>query len=145
MLRIGVAERGEAAKTGMRQGVRVDSPHVVALLARRKGERSAKDKLFRTNATRCIKLWYEIAAALSHPIGPPHSVRHSGPAHDVGSGYRTLWQAQRRGRWASEKSVLRYAKTHTWVEQRAKTSEAIMEEGRQILACRSPRPSAARE
>ena len=39
VLRIGVAERGEAATTGMRQGVRVDSPYVVQLLAAKKAGR----------------------------------------------------------------------------------------------------------
>ena len=117
----------------------------MSILARRKGEKAKGEKVFVSSAPRFRRLWYEVAAELGHAIGPPHSVRHSGPAHDVGCGYRTLWQAQRRGRWASEKSVLRYAKTHTWVEQRAKVADEIMREGRAILDGRAPRPPAARE
>ena len=123
----------------------MDSPYVVGILARRKGERQPKDKLLDSAAARFRKLWYEVAKVLEHAVGPPHSVRHSGPAHDVGGGYRTLWQAQRRGRWASEKSVQRYAKTHTWVEQRSRVKPATMEEGRHIWESRAQRPTIARE
>ena len=145
VLRIGVAERGEAAKTGMRQGVRVDTPHAVDILSRRKEERGPKDNIFKSNSAQFRKIWNATADLLKHKIGPPHSIRHSGPANDVGTNYRTLWQAQRRGRWASEKSVLRYSKTHTWVEQRAKTDPNLMDKGRAILDKRAPRPEAARE
>ncbi|CAE8717298.1 unnamed protein product, partial [Polarella glacialis] len=40
----------------------------------------------------------------------PHSVRHSGPSNDRFHKRRSLLQIQKRGRWASPKSVARYEK-----------------------------------
>ncbi|CAE8695937.1 unnamed protein product [Polarella glacialis] len=40
----------------------------------------------------------------------PHSVRHSGPSNDRFHKRRSLQQIQKRGRWASPKSVARYEK-----------------------------------
>jgi hypothetical protein len=40
----------------------------------------------------------------------PHSVRHSGPSNDRFHKRRSLLQIQKRGRWASPKSVSRYEK-----------------------------------
>ncbi|CAE8638853.1 unnamed protein product, partial [Polarella glacialis] len=40
----------------------------------------------------------------------PHSVRHSGPSNDKFHKRRSLLQIQKRGRWASPKSVTRYEK-----------------------------------
>ncbi|CAE8612690.1 unnamed protein product, partial [Polarella glacialis] len=40
----------------------------------------------------------------------PHSVRHSGPSNDKFHKRRSLLQIQKRGRWASPKSVARYEK-----------------------------------
>ena len=42
---------------------------------------------------------------------PPHSLRHSGPAHRVARG-QPLEEVRRRGRWISRKSVQRYTKVH---------------------------------
>ena len=121
MIRLGVAERAESTKTGMRQGVRVDTPHVLSILERRTSRGSPTDKLFDTNASRYREAWHRAAQALhvSGIVGPPHSVRHSAPSHDAAINYRSIWQIQRRGRWSSERSVMRYAKTHAWLEARA--------------------------
>ena len=144
-LRLGVAERGESTKTGMRQGVRVDSPHMANMLARRKAACAHSERIFKISRASYSKAWSDAGTLLGTPLGPPHSVRHSGPAHDAATGYRTLWQIQRRGRWSSERSVLRYAKTHAWVESRAKTPPLLMERGASLLAARLPRPVVAKE
>ena len=145
-LRLGVAERSESTKTGMRQGVRVDSPYVLHILKRLCASGKPSDKLLDTNASRYRAAWQKAASSLGVDfIGPPHTVRHSGPSHDAATGYRTIWQIQRRGRWSSERSVLRYAKTHAWLEAGAKVPAQLMERGRELLALRPTRPSVARE
>jgi hypothetical protein len=40
-----------------------------------------------------------------------HSIRHTGPSHDLLVGTRSLLQAQKRGRWADERSVRNYEKS----------------------------------
>lgn len=144
-LRLGVAERGESTKTGTRQGVRVDTPYVFDMLRRRTFGRKKSELLFNTNAARYRSAWDAAARKLGVQVGPPHSVRHSGPSNDAATGYRTIWQIQRRGRWASERSVLRYAKTHSWLEARARVPQHLMEQGSRLLQLRQPRPLVARE
>jgi hypothetical protein len=144
-LRLGVAERGESAKTGMRQGVRVDSPHVVAMLVRRKANLAPGERLFKLSKPAFVKAWVSAGDKLGIDLGPPHSIRHSGPAHDAATAYRTMWQIQRRGRWASERSVLRYAKTHAYVEARARAPAALLLRGEHLLELRKGRPEVAKE
>ena len=120
-IRLGVAERNESTKTGMRQGVLIDWPDVADMLVTRKNQKSPKDKLFDITVDKYRKQLQRAARILNlDDLGPAHTVRHSGPSEDATTGYRTIWQIQRRGRWASEKSVLRYAKTHTLNEVKAK-------------------------
>ena len=145
MIRLGVAERAESTKTGMRQGVRIDSPYVLNLLQQRCRGKKPSEKIFESSASRYRHSWHAAVKKLGLPIGPPHSARHSGPSHDAATGYRTMWQIQRRGRWSSERSVLRYAKTHTWLEVRSKVPAEIMERGAALLAARPQRPDQARE
>eukprot|EP00972_Heterocapsa_arctica_P112519 16432257-Heterocapsa_arctica.AAC.1 len=71
-LRLGVAERGESAKTGMRQGVRVDSPHVVAMLARRIATLAPGERLFQLSKPAFVKAWVDAGAKLGIDLGPPH-------------------------------------------------------------------------
>ena len=145
-IRLGVAERNESTKTGMRQGVLIDWPDVADMLVTRKNQKSPKDKLFDITVDKYRKQLQRAARILNlDDLGPAHTVRHSGPSEDATTGYRSIWQIQRRGRWASEKSVLRYAKTHTLNEVRAKYPDELLEKGRQLLAARRPRPPTARE
>ena len=147
MLRLGVAERAESTKTGMRQGVRVDSPYVLKILEQLTATAKPNSKVFATTAARYCASWTKAASNLGvqNKIGPPHSVRHSGPSHDSATGYRSIWQIQRRGRWSSERPVLRYAKTHTWLEVRARVPAHLMEQGTALLAQRPLRSKVARE
>ena len=145
VVRLGAAERGESAKTGMRQGVRVDSPHVIDMLVQRKAKCQPNDLLSGLTKARFVTAWHAAGLSLKFDLGPPHSLRHSGPSHDAATGYRTMWQIQRRGRWASERSVLRYAKTHAWVEARAKVPAALMQRGALLLDQRQDRAEVALE
>ena len=73
--------------------------------------------------------WHRASRQLQVDLGPMHSVRHSGPSHDMHSGYRSLWQVQRRGRWRSERSCLRYTKSHALVEAQARMPPEVMTSG----------------
>eukprot|EP00959_Pyramimonas_sp_CCMP1952_P341554 7154714-Pyramimonas_sp.AAC.1 len=41
----------------------------------------------------------------------PYSLRHAGPSWDVIAGRRSQLEVQRRGRWASMSSLIRYEKS----------------------------------
>ena len=146
-LRVGVAERGEASKTGMRQGVIVDAPWLVDALADRLSEKSrrASGPLLHTTPPKFRQTWRDALEALGLEHAPPHTLRHSGPSEDLASGYRTFQQVQRRGRWTSEKSVMRYAKTHTLCEAAARAPEALMIRGKAIIDAREQRATTAKE
>ena len=145
MLGVVSEDRAETTKTGRRQGVIVDYPDVADMLVARKARRKPQDPVFDTTTHKYRAAIRKVATALGIDIGPPHSVRHSGPSEDAASGYRTIWAIQRRGRWASEKSVLRYAKTHALIEARSRIPEAILSRGQSLLEHRRPRPPTARE
>ncbi len=142
---LGVADRDEYNKTGRRQGVIVDYPDVAEILVSRKAARKSHELIYDLTVHEYRDALRRVGNSLNFDIGPPHSVRHSGPSEDAAFGYRTIWAIQRRGRWSSERSVLRYAKTHSLLEARSRVPEDLLAEGRQLLAARPPRPETARE
>ena len=144
-LRLGVAARQEKTKTGYHQGVRVDRPHVKAILRRRAAACHPKSKLFKITPAAFRLVWRQTCCRLGLDLGPPHTLRHSGPSHDLYYSYRSILQIQRRGRWSSEKSSLRYAKTHTLIEARAALPPKVLEAGSLILSNRASRPAVAPE
>jgi hypothetical protein len=144
-LRLGVVERKEQTKTGYRQGVRVDSPYVMQLLKKRLLATEPGQKIFPCSKDAFSAAWRKAGLQLEVDLGPPHTLRHSGPSHDALTNYRSLWAIQRRGRWNSERSVLRYVKTHTLMEQRAKMPANLLSLGSSILKDRPERPNIARE
>ena len=140
------------AKTGPRQGVRVDWPGTAELLRRRVQLHKGSGPLFRTTAHAYGLAWSSAVAKLRRlpgcealEVGPPHSVRHSGPARDAATGYRSIWQIQRRGRWQSESSVMRYAKTASWVAAVARTPSVLQQLGTRLLASRGLRDPQPKE
>lgn len=149
---LGAAERGESAKTGRRQGVRPDFPRSVQILANKKKQKQPGDKVFQISAQSYEQAWRRAEARLqAEPgcsgfhLGPLHSVRHSGPSRDAYQAYRSIWQIQRRGRWASEKSCLRYAKTHLYTSALARTPSPLLERGQQLMQARGKRAVDAKE
>ncbi len=145
-LRLGVIERGERTKTGARQGVLVDWPDTADILVNRKHNRKPGDKLFAVSVDTYRRDLQLAARRLGLPdLGPAHSVRHSGPSADAEQGYRSIWQIQRRGRRASEKSVMRYAKTHTLHQAKAAFNEDTLARGAALLRQRRLTPATARE
>jgi hypothetical protein len=151
-IKLGVATRGESAKTGMHQGVRIDYCGTIDMLIRRIKNRQPTDKLYKTNAVKYRELWLSAIKEIKQwpdcsdfSCGPPHSVRHTGASRDASTGYRSIWQIQRRGRWSSEKSVLRYSKSHAWVSAHSRVPQAAFKIGAVALSCRGFRPDTALE
>ena len=93
------------------------------------------EKLFKTTIRRYTDLWRKIKAArrLTY-VGPPHSVRHSGPSRDHLLGSRTLSEIEKRGRWKSLISVYRYSKGHVYVSQLARQPAHIRAAGETLMA-----------
>ena len=141
----GRAHRGESAKTGRNQGVRLDFPHSMDLVRQRvKLAASATTKLFPISSATYQK-WWRLAAQQAGTTAPPHSCRHTGPSRDLATGYRNMLQVQRRGRWAAEKSVRRYAKTHAWIAVTKAQPPHVCSRGGELLGMRSSRPKVPRE
>ena len=141
----GRAHRGESAKTGRNQGVRLDFPHSIDIVRQRLVlARSDQTKLFPiTSAT--YQKWWRLAAQKAGSTAPPHSCRHTGPSRDLATGYRDMPQVQRRGRWSAEKSVRRYAKTHAWIAVTKAQPPHVLSRGSELLGMRAPRPKVPRE
>ena len=66
-------------------------------------------------------------------VGPPHTLRHSGPSADVASGRRSLEEIRRRGRWLQMKSVQRYSKAHALTMHLARLPAGLKERGRMLM------------
>ena len=113
---LGVPERGESTKTGVRQGVVADYDKTKDFLRGRKEGREESEKLFSLSIPQYTRAWRKSLGRLGLTyVGPPHSVRHSGPSRDALLGYRKLDEIQKRGRWVNVKSAHRYSKSHTYI------------------------------
>ena len=146
-LMLGVASRGESSKTGRNQGVVLDSPLSCSLLWKRCQGRKPSEKVFpRLTALTYSKWWRWAAKAVcgdSNGAGAPHSARHSGPSRDLTTGYRSLEQIMKRGRWKALTSVHRYAKPHAYYACLSKLSDEEREKGDALLRSRPARPKVA--
>ena len=120
-------------KTGQEQGVKVESPFLALLLARRAEQVGQKAHIFELTAEAYRRQWRRAADSLGLPwMPPPHSLRHTGPSEDATSGRRTLEDIRRRGRWTQPKSVQRYSKPHALIVHKARLPAAIMQKGREL-------------
>ena len=146
-IHLGVGNRGESTKTGRFQGVRVDGPYVQDILLRRLQHLGPADLVFPISATKYQVWWKWAAQQVGGPAAEstPHAARHTMASRDVATGYRTIEQIARRGRWQSEKSVRRYARTADWIRACEAQPAEIVEEGRKLLASRPPRPLKPKE
>jgi integrase len=142
-VRLGVAERGESAKTGTRQGCRPDRPAVAQILRQRKAGTQPGQCLFDLTAPVYRVQWDEAAHKLGWHPGPPHGLRHTGPSYDLLTAYRTLDQVRTRGRWRAKTSVLRYGKSHIYVAAEATLPTKLREDGALLYANFGVRPEVA--
>lgn len=123
-LLVGRGDRGEAAKAGTQQGVRADREGASRKLLHYKklAAKQSRKYLFSLRPSQFYALWNKACRRLRIDPGPPHSLRHCGSSFDLleqgakSKPYRTLGQVQTRGRWAAEKSVLRYGKTFFYLK-----------------------------
>ncbi|CAK0870310.1 unnamed protein product, partial [Prorocentrum cordatum] len=132
-LRLGATERGERTDTGARQGVLIDRRHVSDVLVRRKSERGPSDRVFSCSVDACRQALRRACDDVGVEQFPPRAARLPGPSHDAATGCRAAWAIQRRGRWASEKSVLGRTKTRALVAARAALPPDILERGGRLM------------
>ena len=110
-LRLGSGARGLSTKTGPDHGVLIEGEFVRWWTWFLAEQTDAKAKLVPIDQIAFRRAWQRAWAALGLDMGPPHSLRHSGPARAVLEGTMDLESIRRRGRWQSLKSVQRYTKT----------------------------------
>jgi integrase len=138
ILQLGRSHRGESAKTGRNQGVRLDYPHSQDIVrARLKGLKN-NGKVFPISAAIYRKWWWWAASRVG-VLQPPHACRHTGASYDLASGYRTYDQVAKRGRWAADKAMQRYAQIHKWVTAVASQPQWVRHKGQKLLDTRAPR------
>ena len=106
-------------------------------LRKRHGAKAEQMLVFPVTANVYRREWARGMKALGIPAAPPHSARHTGASVDAATGYRTLLQIQRRGRWSSDRSVVRYARTHDLIAAYTGVPGSIVEAGRKLLATRT--------
>ena len=69
-LRLGVAERGERTKTGVRQGVLVDYPYTKEVLRRCIAKNSPSDMVFSTTREKYMRAWAAAVKKMDMDVGP---------------------------------------------------------------------------
>jgi len=140
---LGVAERGEMAKTGPRQGVRPDYPLTAQILLERAAALRPDDLLFKITPAQFRAVFLAICVVLGIDVGPPHNLRHAGPSADAAYGYRTLDEIRTRGRWRAKTSVLRYMKSHTLIAAEARVPADLRARGELLLSMLGERAAVA--
>ena len=138
---LGRSKRGDSSKAGRDQGVDSTNPWVVNIVKRRLRGLRPGDRLFPISSAAYRSLYRKAAQhVLGDPdaIGPPHSCRHTGASRDLATGRRDFASIQRRGRWKTQESVQRYAKTHAWLHAVERQPKHVRELGARLLAQRAP-------
>lgn len=123
------AEFGVPGKTGiMDESVVVDSPMVAALLAALRTNRSPMEPLwpFSQSQLRRQRLLACEYLNLKNKYRCLYQLRHAGASHDLLYKVRSLEAVQRRGRWASTKSLRRYAKETRLIELTASLPKSVL-------------------
>lgn len=97
-LLFGRRHRGESVKTGQDQGVCVEDEFVARTIAGLVEGRPRDEKIFGFSSSHFRKVWAKALEALDLQwVGPPHTLRHSGPSFDASTGRRDLEQIRRMG------------------------------------------------
>ena len=133
-LKFGRRHRAERVKTGQEQGVTIDSLFLKFIMLARLAQLRDDERVFPFSQASFRAEWGTSLLRLDLPfVGPPHSLRHSGPSRDAASGARTLEEIRRRGRWSQLKSVQRYSKGHELTVHKSRLPEAILRQGEKLL------------
>ena len=133
-LKFGRRHRAERVKTGQEQGVTVDLLFLRYILLERLLQIRGEERVFSFSQAKFRAEWGTTLLRLAIAfVGPPHTLRHSGPSRDAASGARTLEEIRRRGRWSQLKSVQRYSKGHELTVHRSRLPEAVIRRGTELL------------
>lgn len=132
-LELGVRERGESSKTGVKQGVIIGRWWIRLMVLVMMKSKNKSDRLFPFSQQHVRALWNWLKKKHRLNLGPLHWLRHTEPAASIAERRRTLEEVRRLGRWASLTSVERYSKTHLLVKQREQLPVAVRERGEYLL------------
>ena len=117
---------------GQEQGVRVDDEFVSRAMAARVGSIQGGDKVFPFNSEQYRRCWRQAQARLGLEwVGPPHTLRHTGPSCDAASGRRDLEQIRRR--WSQMKSEQRNNEQHALTTHLSRLPRDIKVQGRRPM------------
>ena len=94
----------------------MDYPRSAAILRARRKYRKRHERVSQVSESRITALWQNSFTKYGIPHQPMHSLRHTGPGRDVYAGYRTIAEAQKRGRWKGKEGVERYTMVHIYVK-----------------------------
>ena len=72
------------------------------------------------------KTLFSVTGSLQRLHAVPHSVRHAGPSEDAFHKRADLAAIQKRGRWGSSKSVVRYEKGAKLLRQLSFVPERLL-------------------
>lgn len=116
-----------SSKTGRFNDTLAVDGHIGQLLsdalARGKVTHSPGARLIQVPQDKLARLFTRAGHELNLDVlGPPvlYQLRHAGASRDLVTGERNLMEVKRRGRWMSDKSVLRYTKGGRLAEQMAR-------------------------
>lgn len=130
-LQLGVAERGEEAKTGVDQSVIIERDWVAALLWEHVRDRPPHQRAFFVSRSAFEYQWYRTLRRLDLGfVGGPHAMRHTGPTIDALLHNRSRDHLRVRGRWASLKSVGRYCKPNSLLRHNSRVPHHVLASGR---------------
>ena len=147
---LGRGGRGESAKSGTNQSVRIDREGIATkvLMYRDRARRAGQKFLFSQSVQTFYNHWNQACKSLKLNFGPPHCLRHTGPSFDLLQGpdnrpYRSLKEVKTRGRWSLDKSVIRYAKSGFYLHGLELISDSVVLYGKRREKDVGPRPAVA--
>jgi len=72
-----------------------------------------------------VACWRKVTTSLQHPNFVPYELRHAGPSWERLLNLRTLAEVQKRGRWKTLKSVMRYEKAGRLQQEMARMEPSL--------------------
>lgn len=133
---LGVADRGEAVKTGANQGVVVTDPELIGWLRarveslRRRAGAGTDARVFNVKPQAYRKVFSAVCLELGLPRETPHILRHARATFLwVTRQVTTLNELKLAGRWDSDNSVKRYTKPHLVSAHESIAPLAVLELG----------------
>ncbi|CAK0878548.1 unnamed protein product [Prorocentrum cordatum] len=129
---LGRRHRSESVKTSQEQGLAIDDPGIALVIAECVKALGKQAFVFDTTATRAGSVRRQILSDGDMSwTGPMHTLRHSGPSHDILHTRRSIAEIQRRGRWTQSKSMAIYSKPHSLIVHNDRLPTKAKREGRE--------------